>query len=245
MATLAFGMLLPTAVKAEGETGKPDVTSKGKIKFTQDDTVNPPNVGPGEGGEEIEEPTQNPAKLPLKIVSVTDLDFDTHKIVANDLDKKFNATAFKTKTKGENPKDVILPHFVRFQDIRSDGENNHYTVSAKLTKQFSDGNKTLTGASIEYKNLSLVSGTNNATLPDTKDGALVNTFTLTEKGGPETVFTNKQDGKGFGVFEIVFGDIKKPIENASDYENIVLTVPGDNVIKQETIKQKLLGQSLK
>lgn len=226
LATVSVGLALPSVSKA----APGDNVGKGKINFTQDDSTNPTNLPPGESsGDPITEPTQNTEANPLKIVSVTDLDFDTHAIVSNDSDKTYDAKAFKTTTtKGD---EAIMPHFVRFQDIRSDADTNYYTISAELTKQFSNGKRVLEGATIDYKNVSLVTGTNEKTKPDvTVEGTLAPTFNLA-LDNKETILTNEQEGKGFGVFELMFGDKAATTADPEAYNSVTLNIPGDNLLK--------------
>lgn len=227
IAAVALGMVVPSAVKA----APGDVTGKGKINFTQDTTTNPSNVEPGDSsGKEITEPTQNTEANPLKIVSVTDLDFNTHAILANDSDKSYDAKAFTTTYVADGTT-AVMPHFIRFQDVRSDVDTNYYTISAEMTKQFTNGTRVLNGATIDYKNVSLVTGTNTATMPSTSvAGTLVPTFEL-KLNQKETILTNKQVNKGFGVFELMFGDKAATKANPASYNSVTLNVPGTNVLK--------------
>ncbi|MEI5994479.1 WxL domain-containing protein [Candidatus Enterococcus mansonii] len=226
MAAMGVGLALPSATKA----APGDVIGKGKITFTQDDTTNPTNLPPGEStGPELTEPTQNTEANPLKIVSVTDLDFDSKAIVANDSDKTYDAKAFKTTT--TDGTDAVMPHFIRFQDVRADVDTNYHTVSAEMTKQFTNGTRVLDGATIDYKNVSLITGTNATTKPDTTvEGALKPTFNLA-LNQKETVLSNKQEGKGYGVFELMFGDKDATVANPDSYDSITLNIPGTNVLK--------------
>lgn len=217
LAAVGLGLAVPSATKAA-----PEVTGKGKITFTQDLTTNPSNVLPGESsGDELTEPTQNPDPLPLKIVSVTDIDFDSHNIVVNDSDKTYEALPFSDATSGQTG-----AHFVRYQDVRADTATNFHTISAEMTKQFTNGTFTLDGASLTYKNASLVSGTNKATLPSA--AAITPTFDLALNTA-QTVVTNKEAGKGFGVFEIMFDTNANA--QAGTYDGVTLNVPGTALLK--------------
>ncbi|MDN3675928.1 hypothetical protein QWY90_01155 [Flavobacterium paronense] len=138
LATAAVGLALPSISKAA-----PSVTGKGKVTFTQDLTTNPSNNKPGEStGPELNEPSQNTDPLALKIVSVTDMDFDSHNIISNDSNKSYEALPFATTTGKDDKKEPVkTAHFVRFQDVRADTTNNYFTISAKMTKQFSNATK--------------------------------------------------------------------------------------------------------
>lgn len=222
LSVVGIALAVPSATKAN------EVDGKGKINFTEDLTTNPSNYIPGEStGPILVEPTQDTTPAAMKIVSVTDLDFDTHAIVANDTDKSYSALPFSTKD--TDGKDVKVAHFIRYQDIRSDVANNYHTVSATLTQQFTNANlgTTLDGATIDYNNISLVTGTNNATLPNQP----LATQTL-ELNTPVPFVENTTAGKGYGVFEIMFGT-NDTAQAADTYKDtIVLNVPGTNVLKK-------------
>lgn len=223
---VGLGISVPTISKA----APGDVVGKGNIKFTQDNSTNPSNVEPGESTGEINEPTQNTEANPLKIVSVTDLDFDTHAIVSNDANKTYDAKAFKTKFK-ENGNDTVMPHFIRFQDVRAEKDTNFFTISAELTKQFTNGSRVLNGATIDYKDISLVTGTNHVTIPNTAvAGTLEPTVSLALKQ-KKVILTNKQEGKGYGVFELMFGDKQKTKDKPEAYNSVTLNIPGSNVLR--------------
>lgn len=225
LAVLGLGLAVPSMTKAA--PGYPDATTgvgEGKIKFTTDDTTNPTNLPPGEStGTPMTEPSQNPNPGALKLVSVTSMDFDTHKIVANDADKSYDALPFTDPGSAQT-----TAHFVRFQDIRADAAtaNNWWTVNAELTKQFTNAaGQTLDGSTLDYKKISLVTGTNAATKPSL---AATTTQTLA-LNTVQPFYTNKEVGKGFGVFELMFDTNANA--KAGTYDGITLNVPGTNVLK--------------
>lgn len=235
LGAVGIGLAVPFATARAAS----DVTGKGKITFEQDNSTLPSNVpGGSSGGSTMTHPTQNPDPLALKIVSVTDVDFDTHKIVTNNNEKTYDALPFTDPGTKQT-----IAHFVRYQDIRSDVATNFYTIQAELTKQFStkvgETEFTLDGATLDYKNVALVTGTNGDTLPSAT-AVKQNPFQLTQDNGAQDVVVNKEDGKGFGVFEIMFDtnenaakSLEKPAEGeqATKYDGITLTIPGKNVLK--------------
>ncbi|MGC6769302.1 WxL domain-containing protein [Enterococcus sp. LJL51] len=233
LAALGLGLAAPSMTKAA--PGYPDAKTgvgEGKIKFTTDDSTNPTNLPPGQStGTPMTEPTQNPNPGPLKIVSVTNMDFDTHKIVANDTDKSYDALPFTDPGTGQT-----TAHFIRFQDIRADAAttNNWWTVKAKMTKQFTNANnQELTGATLDYKDITLVTGTNAATKPL---APATSTQTLALNAEKE-FYTNREAGKGFGVFELMFDDNANA--QAGTYDGITLNVPGTNVLKASEYKAEI------
>lgn len=227
LAAVGVALAAPSATKAVSYDGAQTAKGEGSVKFTTDTSTNPTNLPPGEStGDPLTEPSQNPNPGALKIVSVTDLDFDTHAIVANDSVKTYNANPHFDA--GSNQ---TTAHFVRFQDVRADEATNFYTISAELTKQFTNAamSAELTGATLTYKNVSLVTGTNAATMPT----SAVQAVTPLEYSGngttAQTFVSNKEAGKGFGVFEIMFDTNANA--KAGSYDGVTLTVPGSNVLK--------------
>ena len=233
LAAVGVGLTLPTVTKAD-----PNVTSKGKVEFTQNtNETGGPIIVPDSSTEiPITEPTLNPDKSPLKISAVTDLDFDTHEIVSNETAgaKVYPAKAFATTVAGTEEA-VKTSHFVSFQDIRQDTDTNYHAITAKITKQFTApatataAARTLDGATIAYKNAQLVTATNAGTKPSA--ATVTPAFTLNDTD-TTPVYTNKEADKGYGKFQLVFGETGKLDETkAKAYDSVELQVPGTNIIK--------------
>lgn len=220
LSAIGAGLIFPSATQAN------EIDGKGKVNFTEDLTINPPNTLPGEeDGPILTEPDQDLSPAAMKIVSVTDMDFDTHTILANDTNKTYDVLPFATTDTGGNA--IKTAHFIRYQDVRSNVVNNFHTVTAKMTQQFTNAtlNTTLDAATISYKKISLVTGSNSSTLP----AQPLSTQTL-ELNDPVNFVQNQEAGKGFGVFEIMFGT--NADAQGDNYEDtIVLNVPGSNVLK--------------
>ncbi|MHC5218127.1 WxL domain-containing protein [Enterococcus sp. LJL128] len=233
LAALGLGLAAPSMTKAaptyaDAKTG----AGEGKINFTTDTSTNPTNLPPGQStGTPMTEPTQNSNPGPLKIVSVTNMDFDTHKIVANDTDKSYDALPFTDPGTKQT-----TAHFIRFQDIRADAAttNNWWTVTGEMTKQFQNtAGQTLDGATLDYKKISLVTGTNAATKP-VAPATATQTLSL---NNPVPFYTNREAGKGFGVFELMFDNNANA--QAGTYDGITLNVPGTNVLKATEYKAEI------
>ncbi|MEI5993840.1 WxL domain-containing protein [Candidatus Enterococcus mansonii] len=234
LAAVGVALAIPSATKA---ATSPNQTGKGNIEFQTDTSTNPSNLPPGESsGEELTEPTQNPDPSELKIVSVTDMDFDKHDILANDSEKTYKAVPFTDGTQ-------TVAHFVRFRDIRANVAENFYTIDVALTKQFtSTGTLTseLTGAKLTYNNISLVTGTNSATLPTQAAVSSVTDLEFAEDGSKsQTILTNKQSGKGFGVFELMFDTNENAKAGKDVYDGVTLKVPGTNVLKSTNYEAEI------
>ncbi|EOI06723.1 hypothetical protein UAY_00065 [Enterococcus moraviensis ATCC BAA-383] len=225
LAAVGVGLAMPSATKAA-----PEQKGKGNIEFQTDLTTNPTNLPPGESsGDELTEPTQNPDPSALKIVSVTDMDFDKHDIIANDSEKTYKALPFTDGTQ-------TTAHFVRFRDVRANVAENFYSISVALTKQFTSTGAVaseLTGSKLTYNNVSLVTGTNSATLPTSAAVKAVSDLEFAEDGSKaQTMLTNDQKGKGFGVFELMFDTNENAKAGKDTYDGVTLKVPGDNVLKE-------------
>lgn len=230
LGALGIGLVVASDSQAAGN----DWPTKGKVEFKgADNTTSKPIYPPGKSEPEISGPIDNTEDKDLKIRNVAEPDFDIHDIVS--VSGKVNNWSAKTYTAKavSDGSDVKMPHFVRFQDLRADGEENHYTVSAALTKQFENAGTLMTGATLTYTNPSLVSVTNAATMPEisSSDVTLTPTLTLTESNGSQPLFVNKQAGKGFGTFEIMFGTYAEA-ESETHNDNVKLNTLADTVFKK-------------
>ncbi|MGX7352243.1 hypothetical protein RU97_GL002053 [Enterococcus canis] len=221
LSTLVLGVAMNSETKAA-----PEQTGEGKVEFTQNtDSLTPPITPPGTNEPEIIEPEPNTDPIPLKIVSVTDMDFGMKDILADGQDQTYPVLPFEAATK-ENPDETVtMAHFVRYQDVRVDGEANRHSITAALTDQFDNGGTKLTGADLVYKNAHLMTANNTATMPSA--AALQTTFQLKEDGEAVPVLSNTEEGKGFGVFDIAFGEYVE----GTDYDGVDLNVPGATVKK--------------
>lgn len=204
-----------------------DWSGEGVINFTEDTSI-PPVTPPGTTEPEITEPPVNTDPAPLKILSVSNLDFDSHVLLTDDSNKVFPAKAFVAAIADENgdPTEelITMPNFIRFQDKRGNVDEHFYQISTKITKEFTNGNNRIVAASLDYSNAMLVSGTNNATIPS--QNVLSTSFEVTLEDSVE-VLNNQEPGKGFGMFEIIFGEI----DNGTADSSVNLKVPGENILR--------------
>lgn len=228
LSAMALSMAAPAAQAAT------DVTGKGQIEFKQETPETPDPTPGGEDGPEITEPTPNPDTNPLKIISVTDMDFDIHEVPVGNADRSYSALPFKATpvvAEEETATPFDTAHFVRYMDVRADGAENHHTVKAQLTKQFTHSNDTnaLDGASLLYKKITLEAG--NGTADTNTPSATAVTNAASSKVGTEgqtPIVENKEAGKGRGVFDIIFD--KK--DDYTTYDGVSLEVPAAvNMIK--------------
>lgn len=221
LGALALGVVAPIA-NANTEPEK-EVTGKGVIRFDQSNPEIPEVTPPGKDEPEIDEPGINPDKGALMIVSVTDLDFDTHSIPVGNADREYFAKPFTTKETGTE-KDVTMAHFVRYMDIRADGQQNHHSITAQLTSPFThetNTNSTLEGASIIYNDISILPVTPTPTAQVPQNGVQTSVEISDE---PVEIVNNNQDADGGrGLFDLVFGYDEN--DNYDDYDSVSLKVP--------------------
>lgn len=232
LAAVGVGLTVPTVTKAD-----PNVTSNGKVEFTQESDTDITIVIPDSSSQvPITEPPANEDGGPLKIRAVTDLDFDTHEILSNESQstKVYYAKPFATTVVGTGEA-VQTSHFVAFQDIRQDTDTNYHEISAKITKQFTapasgtSAERTLDGATITYKNASIVTATNPSTKP--LDSSIQDTLTI-DANDSALIYKNITPGLGYGKFNLVFGPSGTLTdEQAKAYDSVQLEIPGKNVVK--------------
>lgn len=206
----------------------------GRITFTHNETENPivtPPVKPGGEGEdgdiegEVEIPT-NPSTASMKIIAVSDLDFSSKELDLGGNQKVYNALPYKATIKKDGvTSQQEMAHFVAFQDFRTDHKNNFYTISAKITKQFSQGagKATLDGATLTYSNMSVTTATHKGREPEAKsEETVINAIDT------NPVLIQKTEGKGQGAFNINFGSIAEQTAG----ESVKLTIPGSTSLVQ-------------
>ncbi|MDT2739175.1 WxL domain-containing protein [Enterococcus canintestini] len=215
LGTMALGVVAPAAHAAT------DVVGKGHIEFKQEKPENPDPTPGGEEGPEITEPTPNPDPNPLKIVSVTEMDFDINEVPVGNAEQTYGALPFEA-TPADGSEKFDTAHFVRYMDVRADGPENHHTVSAQLTKQFTHTNdtSTLESATLKYKNITLEAGNGTADV-NAPVSAVVAPEAVVEEDKQTPVISNTETGKGRGVFDIIFD--KK--DDYTTYDGVTLVVP--------------------
>ncbi|MCD1025378.1 WxL domain-containing protein [Enterococcus sp. SMC-9] len=227
LGTMALGVVAPAAHAAT------DVAGKGYIEFKQEKPENPDPTPGGEDGPEITEPTPNPDPNPLKIVSVTEMDFDINEVPVGNAARSYDVLPFETTKvapEGEEETPLKTAHFVRYMDVRADGFENHHTIKAELTQQFAHNDhseKFLDGATLLYKKITLEAGNGTADTNTPSASAVEDAASAEIKEGTQTtIVENKEAGKGRGVFDIIFD--KKDDESKytkKDYKGVSLEVP--------------------
>lgn len=215
LGTMALGVVAPAAHAAT------DVVGKGHIEFKQEKPKNPDPTPGGEEGPEITKPTPNPDPNPLKIVSVTEMDFDINEVPVGNAEQTYGALPFEA-TPADGSEKFDTAHFVRYMDVRADGPENHHTVSAQLTKQFTHTNNTSTlgAATLTYKNITLEAGNGTAD-ENAPVSAVVTPEAVVGEGKQTPVISNTETGMGRGVFDIIFD--KK--DDYTTYDGVTLVVP--------------------
>ena len=137
-------------VVASAAPGDP-MTTQGHVTV-EEGTIDPDTgvTDPEKPDEKLPElpdvkPNPNPEMGPLEISHAPELQFGTVKTSTGEV-STFAAPNTFTTADGEQKRGAIL----QFGDLRTD--SNGYTVSAKMTKQFTQGADELTGATITLTN---------------------------------------------------------------------------------------------
>ncbi|MBP1048112.1 WxL domain-containing protein [Enterococcus sp. BWM-S5] len=201
VATVLFGSA-SAAFAEDGDATK--LTSEGTIKYVEDDTVNPP-VDP-ENPEEPVDPTTpvipNENGGPLAVDAVTKLDFMTQKAVTTD--QTYFAKQIEVFKEGVS--DGTRGNYVQVTDKRLASETTPrtaWTLSAKMTQQFTSDSVVLGGATLTYTNPYIDGAGADAQKPVL--GASASNFTLDESGNSVNVMGTADGTTGFGTWTIEFG----------------------------------------
>lgn len=214
LALIGAGLVAPAAAHADALTHE----GTGKIIY-KDSEVVPPVVDPEDPEEPIDEPDPNPEVGPLMMIGISPLDFGTQDIDTFTAAQEYYATPFTT-TQTNDGTEVTRPNFVQFRDLRGGANENNWTISANLTQQFTaDDGSVLNGATLEYANGHLENF--DAASTYTPTNTTVGTFDLTEDGGATEVLAQAEAGKGYGNYNILFGD------DTTAGDSIKLTVPAN------------------
>ncbi|KAF1297833.1 hypothetical protein BAU15_07975 [Enterococcus sp. JM4C] len=254
LALVSSAVLLPVGASAAPVAGPVPVTGTGSVTFKQGNEE-PIVTPPGEEGPVITEPGTPEDYSPLMMIAATPLNFDEHNIEGFTKELVYNAKNFTTTDTANNP--VTTENFVKFRDIR--GVKNHdYTVSAQLTKQFTattDESLVLKAATLSFDNAKLVTTEGNAAnLPeiDSANTTLKSSFVLApnaqtgtvsaEAAGDSVEVLSTTGEKGFGVFDIKFGDLATPGAaegKTQSEESVKLTIPATAQLTANTYQAEI------
>ncbi|MCA5013520.1 MULTISPECIES: WxL domain-containing protein [unclassified Enterococcus] len=226
MNIMMSGLLLSVGTSTLNVQAEENVyKSEGTITYTQG---NPPPVvtPPGSEGPEITEPDVNPTTGPLMIIAATPIDFGVQETTI--AAKNYFATDFQTSIKGSPEEKITTENFLKFRDLRAT-DDHRYKLYAQMTKQFTQNTSQLKGAALSYSNLRLLTtAANMENMPAEEEMMLASTLDLVpgidgvSAGEKELVFENESAEKGFGTYDITFGEYEK---NSS--QSIKLAVPGN------------------
>ncbi|MBP1047587.1 WxL domain-containing protein [Enterococcus sp. BWM-S5] len=249
VATVLFGSA-SAAFAEDGDATK--LTSNGTITYEEDNTTNPP-VDPENPGEEVdpEEPIiVNPDGGPLAVDAVTALNFKTQKAVTTD--QTYFAEQVEVLKGGVS--DGTRGNYVQVTDKRLASSSNPrtaWTLSAKMTQQFTSGSVVLDGATLTYTNPYIDGAGDDAQKPVL--GSTASNFVLSESGNSVNVMGTADGTTGFGTWTIEFGssagvngaDDTTGTPNATDANKIEagsvsLFVPGNTVKTATAFTGKVL-----
>ncbi|OTN88861.1 hypothetical protein A5819_001353 [Enterococcus sp. 7E2_DIV0204] len=221
LAVLGAAVSLPTAVQAADDPL--NWSGKGTINFSEDDGEDKP-VDPTDPTKPIDpenpitEPPVNPAKGPLKVIAVTDLNFGDNKVTpASGNGWEYTAKAAEVVYKDGTK--VVSPNFVQFKDTRADNQPNKHTLTAKATKFTNTEKQELKSAQLKFGNVKLI----NAADQNQVNTAGVPATQIVETDGttPTTFVTQDAADKGFGQFILQFGDKA----DSTEADSVKLWVP--------------------
>jgi hypothetical protein len=213
--------VLPLAAQAQENS----YDTEGVITYEQGNK--PPIVTPpGTEGPEIKEPGVNPEVSPLMIIAATPIDFGQQENTTTA--QTYYAKDFETTAKTGNDDKLTMENFVKFRDIRAT-DSREYKIYVQMTKQFTKDTSILKGAELNYSNLRLLTTSSNQdNMPALEDRTLASTIKLTpgvdgtSAGDPQLVYENNSVEKGFGIYDITFGEFGN---NSKD--SVKLNVPAN------------------
>ncbi|MGX7024918.1 WxL domain-containing protein [Vagococcus hydrophili] len=243
VATLGLTLLAPSVLAAGVEEAK-ELNGKGTIEYVEDngpvDPIDPEIVTP------IVDPPgeKNDKAGSLRVDFISQLNFKGDgadgkaKITTNQ--GKYNAAeaTYKKDINGVST-DVKRGNWVQVTDKRTlndEGIAAGWTLSAKLSKQFTTGKSTLNGATIAYNNpyVSMKTATGMVESDQVKTVA-GNVLKLDES----KVMANAEKGKGFGTYTVEYGRPAADAENANGFtedtktshKSVELTVPANTPLQ--------------
>jgi hypothetical protein len=217
----AFGAAVALPHGASAAENPLEWSGQGTINFSEDDGEDKPldPTDPTKPGE-IVKPPVNPAKGPLKVIAITDLNFGANKVTPA-TGNGWEYTAQASEVEYKDGKKVVSPNFVQYKDTRADNQPNKHTLIAKATT-FTNGEKQeLKSAQLKFSNIKLVNGAdqNQVNVAGVPAAQTVETDGTT----PTTFVTQDAADKGFGQFILQFGDTADSTEG----DSVKLWVPSE------------------
>jgi len=220
---MAVAMVAGTSLSAFAADTDESVSDNKIIFEAGGGTVTPP-VDPEEPDEpgdpdEKEKPTGNTGSLRLDVVPV--FDFGTQNITTGD--KSYFAELPEDQTLNEE-----IPYYVQVTDLRGSGDG--WSLSAKMTQQFSDGTNTLSGAEINLSNVGAEAQTGTTAPSTTIDG----TLKYDAVNDTSIKIASAATNEGMGVSAVRFGDTARYGSTLNADESVELTIPAATQVYQTT-----------
>ncbi|MBL1229910.1 WxL domain-containing protein [Enterococcus sp. BWB1-3] len=203
-------------------------TGTGHIEFTFDtgtSGVIPTDPGVTDGTTITNLPSvTNPGEF--GIIAITPLEFESHDVLTANTKRDYDASLFKANpgSTEAGTEEFDVQNFVKYQDLRTQ-ENHAYKLSATLTQQFTDtaSGYALNGSSITYKNAHLTQTGSPELTPDASE--LTTQGTISEATPTFDFLSNTGvDGKGYGQFELNFGD------KTTGNESVTMNIPTSTAV---------------
>lgn len=171
--------------------------------------------------DEKEDPTGNTGELRLDVVPV--FDFGTKKITTGE--KEYSAELPVDATSTEE-----IPYYVQVTDVRGTGAG--WSLTAKLTDQFTDGTHTLDGATIALANVASEAQTGTTAPTSTTDGSLE----YDAVNDKSIKIASAAANEGMGVSAVRFGDTARYGSTLTADDSVKLTIPGTTQVYANTYK---------
>lgn len=224
LALIGGSVALANTAYAAEEGNPTEWTGLGKIKFREDDGGDDKPEDPDKETDPenpIVKPPTNPVAGPLKVIAVTDLDFDVHQVTPA------GANGWEYFAKGatieyKDGSTATTANFVQFKDTRADNLPNTHTVSAKASKFTNAEGAELKLAELTFTNIKLVNKADASQVIDAEGKVPTTNNLMTDGTTPTTFVTQDDEEKGFGQFILQFGD-----QTTMD-ESVKLSIPSAN-----------------
>jgi len=168
-----------------------------------------------------EKPTDNTGELRLDVVPI--FDFGTQQITTNT--KNYFAELPVESVSSEE-----IPYYVQVTDVRGTGAG--WSLTAKMTSQFSDGTHALTGAKINLSNVASEAQSGTTAPSGTYDG----TLEYDAVDDTSVKIASAAVNEGMGVSAVRFGDTARYGNTLSADESVELTIPGEVQVYANTYK---------
>ncbi|MEI5990140.1 WxL domain-containing protein [Enterococcus crotali] len=222
VAVAGVALAVPNTTKANSIEGAGHIgftNTSGITSGTENSSSDSSDPDSGTGSVITENPTF-PQTDPgtFGIIAVTPLEFGSGHTALTATNDTYDAALY------DNGNNVKTANFVSFYDVRED--SRVFSLSAKMTTEFTSGANKLNGATIEYKN-TWVNNYPGAVATTAPEASVTVEF---GKSSPAIKNTGTANA-GYGQHELIFGE-RLADNSGNAKESVVLTIPkaGNEVV---------------